>query len=99
MKAVTVRGHRYKVMDSSRIRRKVDGVRPLGEAVQSDVAVERKVYIPVNGDTKDELDTIIHEFVHLACDLDENAVSCIATSVSNMLWRLNWRKDVDKLWA
>ena len=55
---------------------------------------ERIVKIPVDGDTLDELDWIIHESLHACCPyLEEDAVDKAATSVARLLWRLGWRKE------
>lgn len=49
--------------------------------------------IPIDGDTLDELDTIIHEAMHVCLpDVAEDAVGATATAVGRLLWRLNWRK-------
>lgn len=54
---------------------------------------ERIIKIPVDGDTRDELDWIVHESLHACCPyLEESAVDGAATSVAGLLWRLGWRK-------
>lgn len=61
----------------------------LGECLHE----SRTIRIPVEGDTPDELDTIIHEVVHAACPwLDEWIVAETGTAVAKLLWRLGWRK-------
>ena len=54
---------------------------------------KRVIRVPVDGDTLDELDWIIHESLH-ACYpwLAEAFVDTAATSVARLLWRLGWRK-------
>ena len=55
---------------------------------------ERIIKIPVDGDTRDELDWIVHESLHACCPyLEEDAVDKAATSVARLLWRLGWRKE------
>ena len=55
----------------------------------------RRIQIPMDGDTRDELDTIIHEVLHAATELDECAVEGTANAISRLLWRLGWRKEID----
>ena len=54
------------------------------------------VRIPLDGDEKHDLDTIIHESLH-ACfpDTGESAIDETGTSVAELLWRLGWRKQYD----
>jgi hypothetical protein len=56
---------------------------------------ERRVLrIPIDGDTLDELDQIIHEAIHAACHwMHEDAVGEAATDTARLLWRLGWRKE------
>ena len=55
---------------------------------------ERVIKIPVEGDTREELDCIVHESLHACCPyLEETAVDKAATSVARLLWRLGWRKE------
>lgn len=54
----------------------------------------RKMTIPIEGASRYDLEVIIHEALH-AClwDLDEEAVGEIAHDTSELLWRLDWRKQ------
>lgn len=54
----------------------------------------REMIIPINGDSKNDLDTIIHESLH-AClwDLGEESVQESAEDIARIIWRLGWRKD------
>ena len=55
---------------------------------------KRVIRIPVDGDTRDELDDILHESIHAGCPyLHEWIVAALARSLAGLLWRLNWRKD------
>lgn len=57
---------------------------------------EKTVYIPLEGDTVDELDVTIHEAIHATCRrLCEAEVNSAATSIAKLLWRLGWRKIED----
>lgn len=52
------------------------------------------IHIPIEGDTRDELDVIIHESLHAACPyLNEDEVNETATDIAKLLWRLKWRKE------
>ena len=55
----------------------------------------RIMKIPVNGSTKTNLATILHEAGH-AClwDLDEIAIDETAESIAGLLWKLGWRKTI-----
>jgi hypothetical protein len=55
---------------------------------------KRIIKAPLAGDTRDDLDCVIHESLH-ACYpyLHEDAVDRAATSVARLLWRLGWRKE------
>ena len=51
---------------------------------------------PFHGDQLHELGTIIHEYLHAGFpDLNEEAIEEFATDLANILWKLNWRKDLD----
>ena len=54
---------------------------------------DKTVNIPVEGHSKDNLITIIHEGLH-AClwDTSEDAVEETSDSIADLLWRLGWRK-------
>lgn len=58
--------------------------------------VHRGMWIPQEGKTVENLDTILHEGIH-AChfDLDEDSVKETARDVARLLWRLGWRKCID----
>lgn len=54
----------------------------------------KTITVPVNGDTKDELDTIIHEVLHAEFPfLVEEYVNRCAKDLSRILWKFKWRKD------
>ena len=54
----------------------------------------RVVRIPLDGDTREELDCIIHEAIHAACPwMHEDNVNETALSVAGLLWRLGWRRE------
>lgn len=82
----TIRGRRWRVDGLRNVRRPA-----LGECASP----PRVLRIPVDGDTLDELDTIIHEALHAATELDETAVSETAEAVARLLWRLGWRKETE----
>jgi len=54
----------------------------------------REIDIPADGDTENELSTIIHEALH-AClwDIDEEAIDTTADDIARLLWRLGWRNE------
>lgn len=51
----------------------------------------RTLQIPMDGDTQEELNVIIHESLHACTELDEDAVDETAADISRLLWRLGWR--------
>lgn len=54
----------------------------------------RVIQIPVDGDTQNELDWIIHESLHASMPyLAEGEVGKTATCVARLLWRLGWRNE------
>ncbi|HUU95025.1 MAG TPA: hypothetical protein VM487_04740 [Phycisphaerae bacterium] len=54
----------------------------------------RTLRIPVDGDTRDELEWIIHEVLHAACAwMSEATVDATACAAARLLWRLGWRKQ------
>jgi len=84
MKAHLYRGKRYAMKDVAQA--------PAGCLGYCDWG-NKRVFVPLEGDSLADLDAIIHEGVH-ACfpDLAEHAVDEAATSIAVSLWRLNWRK-------
>jgi len=78
-------GQRYAVRSQS-------GLRPPDLAACD---YERKtIRIPMEGDTRDELDAIIHEALHAACPwMAEDNVNDAATAAAGLLWRLGWRRE------
>lgn len=87
MKSVTIRGNRWRVLDV---------VKHKGPELGycTNPALDRELAIPIDGDTEDELNVIIHETLHASCfDLDESCVEETATSIAHVLWRLGWRKE------
>jgi len=56
---------------------------------------KRKLRIPYEGDTRDELDVILHESVHACMPyLHEDEVNESATDLARLLWKLGWRKTI-----
>ena len=53
---------------------------------------DRYIKVPIDGDTLEELDAIIHEGLHAATPLNEESVCIAAMDVAKLLWRLGWRK-------
>lgn len=85
IKSHTFGGKRYRVRAQSAIR-----TPDLGEC-----DFDRKhIAIPHDGDTVEELDTIIHEAIHasLPC-IAEHEVTVTANDIARLLWRLGWRRD------
>lgn len=80
----TIRGRRWRIEGLRNVRRSA-----LGECRVED----RVLRVPLAGDTLAELDTIIHEALHAATELDETAVSETAEAVARLLWRLGWRNE------
>ena len=85
-KSHTFRGRRY-TFGSIRRRGELGGCE--GPFVR-----EKRMDIPLEGDSLLDLSTVIHEGVH-AClwDLDEEAVTESANDIARLLWRLGWRKQ------
>lgn len=55
---------------------------------------KKTLYIPIDGDTKDELETIVHESCHSAFPyIAEEEITDGADAISRLLWRLGWRKE------
>jgi len=53
----------------------------------------RKIWIRERQSESERLDTLIHEVLHaLAPDADEQSVTRMAKTVSNILWRDKWRR-------
>jgi hypothetical protein len=88
----SMRGTRYWVQDGNTTLPKGQ----LGECVYGvRGAWHPLLKVPVDGDTWEELDTIIHEALHACTELNETCVDESATSIAILLWRLGWRKDLD----
>lgn len=87
MKTHTFSGRRWKVKDQHLLEP--------GDLGMCDYE-QKTVYIPMEGDTVDELDVIIHEGIHATCRrLCESEVDTATTSIAKLLWRLGWRKIDD----
>ena len=88
VKSAIIRGRRFSIRDSA-----LHKGEELGLCSHPDLG-HCEMIIPVDGDTKPELNTICHEIGH-ACfwDLDEEAIQEMGDAMSNLLWRLGWRKD------
>lgn len=86
MKTVTIRGKRYKVENVAA---------PKG-LCSAPFLKNKKIKIPILGDTLGELTVIIHEFLHAAFwDIDEEIIDDVAYDIARALWKLKWRKDHD----
>lgn len=54
----------------------------------------RRLYIPDEGDTRDELDTCLHELVHAQLpELSERKVRGLSRLLSGYLWSRGWRRE------
>jgi hypothetical protein len=85
VKTIHLRGERWRVENVHAL--------PIGDLGECNYA-ERTLRMPYDGDTKEELDTCIHEMLHKCLpDLSEAAVAEIATDLTHALWRLQWRKN------
>lgn len=84
MRSHTIRGRRWRVEGLRNVRK---------PALAECITHTNTLRIPVDGDTLAELDTIIHEVLHAATELDEDAVTSTADSIARILWRLDWRKS------
>jgi len=52
------------------------------------------LYIPHDGESLADLDTIVHEALHAACPyLDETTVDGVASDIAKLLWRTGWRRS------
>jgi hypothetical protein len=68
---------------------------PIGLLGQCDYE-KKTLHIPHEGDTKDELGTIIHEVLHAVYpDLNEDAIIEGENAITRILWDLKWRKNID----
>ncbi len=55
---------------------------------------EKQLKLPMEGETKGDLEIIVHEGLHAACPwMDEEAVESAGKELSNLVWRLGWRKE------
>jgi hypothetical protein len=55
---------------------------------------KKTLYIPTDGDTQDELETIVHEACHGAFPfIAEEEITDGAEAIARLLWRLGWRRD------
>lgn len=88
VRSAMIRGRRFKVLDSTSAPRGL-----LGQC-SCPAMIEPEIHIPIQGDTKDELAVIIHEAIHGALwDLTEDSVEETCIAISDLLWRLGWRKE------
>ena len=86
MKHIRVRSQRWVIQDPK--------ILPVGELGECDWE-ERLLTIPDDGDTRDELDTCIHELLHAQYpDLTERQVRGGARLLSGWLWSRGWRKEI-----
>lgn len=87
MKKIKIRGHFWKIKDESDLE-----VGLLGLCDYDN----KTLNIPYEGDTKEELGTIIHESLHaIYPDLNEEAIQDGEDALTNILWKLKWRKSFD----
>jgi hypothetical protein len=71
------------------VERKLGRERALGMAHHGENMIE----ISTNQSTRERLDTVIHETLHLLDpDMPEKRVNSYANRISNVLWKDNWRK-------
>ena len=67
---------------------------PIKGAVGCVDYVDHIMDIPLDGDTLDELDTVIHEGLHAVVpDLVDEVVEQAAGDIALILWRLGWRNE------
>jgi len=90
IKTHTFRGKRFQIKDQSECEEFM-----FGECFKSPLAAFCWIKIPIDGDTRMDCDTVLHEALHACTELDEEAVEETATDIARLLWRLGWRKDVD----
>lgn len=84
IKSHTFREKRWKIVDSDTEN---------GGHCDAPHIKHREMWIPINGESKEDLDTILHESLHATLwILSEESVCEIAGDISNLLWRLGWRK-------
>lgn len=84
-KSTTIRGKRYKIKNATAICGKCD--HPLTK--------NKRLVIPVNGDTIGELTVTLHEALHAAFwDLEESVIDTVGHDLARLIWNLNWRKEV-----
>jgi len=85
MKAHVFMGAVWGIMRVSKLRRKLLGLCD---------PETKTLYIPIEGDTYDELYAIVHEAIHACFDfMSEEWVEAAAASIATLLWRLGWRKQ------
>jgi len=82
------RGKLYKIL-KSQFKKKSHTVGTCDDPTSQDKSIK----VPINGNTVEDLDIIIHESAH-ACLwlLDEDTINETATSIATFLWKLGWRK-------
>lgn len=83
-----VRGKRWKRLDPSRVPEEHLKDGPVHGLCDYNT---RTLYMPGAPGTEYELDTVLHEIVHACTELDEQAVTETAATLSGYLWRLGWR--------
>jgi hypothetical protein len=82
---LTIKGKRWNVTDLRGVGR---------DALGTCNHQKRILHIPIHGDSRHDLDVIIHELLHaLFPYLTEDEVNKSATIAARLLWRLNWRRD------
>ena len=81
-KTVSIRGKRWRIRF----------VPNLGDKWGECDYESRVLRIAFGQSEKDELDTLIHELLHAATELEEDAVGQTAEAIAGVLWRFGWRK-------
>lgn len=100
IRTAMLRGKRWSVKDVKHLKKWIQGLPAKqrkdyfpGEEKQGLCVYEHKtLWIPIEGDTKEDLEVIIHESTHGCTELDEHAVTETARDIAEILWRLGWRK-------
>jgi hypothetical protein len=65
---------------------------PQGDLGQVDFE-NKRIHLPIHGDGKHDMDTIIHEAVHTLCPRSEQLAEQIARAANELLWLCGWRKE------
>jgi hypothetical protein len=81
----TFRGKKWKIIPAES---------QAGGICESPCSLDKEMVIPVEGTTRFDLDTVIHESLHASLWLlSEETVEETATDIARLLWRLGWRNE------